>query len=187
MRTVTNVIGNGASNSLYTPTGDYTIACNVPTHNIPYNALSIIDNQPITWMKNNNWRPRTPVFCLPATRDYARKQNIEGDWLAVYERVERSNAGIYAVEYSTRHSSEIHLWGFDSLFSQDLTSQMDNLVPRPSRGPLNKWWRPHWQELFKKYNEIEFVIHIPKGETCETYSTNVTICEETVALDKQPN
>mgnify|MGYP000141471507 CR=1 FL=1 len=182
---VTDVIGNGASNRLYKPTGNYVIACNIPTHGICYNALSIIDNKPITWMKNNKWRPKTTVLCLEATRQYARKQNIEGDWMAVYERKDRYNAGLHAVEYSTRHSKEIHLWGFDSMFSQDLTSQMDTLVPRPGRPKLNKWWRPYWQALFLEHSTTKFVIHIPQGENCESYPSNVAICEETMDLVEQ--
>lgn len=185
MKTVTDIIGNGASNRFYKRTGDYVISCNVPNHRFAYNALSIIDNQPITWMKNNNWNPRVPVFCLETTKNYAQKQHRMGDWLPVYEKKERYNAGLYAVEYSTRHSYEIHLWGFDSLFSDDLTSQMDALVPRTSRPNLNRWWRPHWQQLFEQHTNIQFVIHIPKGETCEKYPTNVTICEETLEMDEQ--
>lgn len=138
-------------------------------------------------MKNNNWDPRTPVLCLPATKDYAKKQNRGGDWLAVYEKRERYNAGIYAVEYSIRHSNEIHLWGFDSMYSNDLTSQMDTLVPRPGRAPLNKWWRPNWRKLFELHPDVKFSIHIPKGERCEEYPENVTICEETMAVDQHKN
>jgi len=175
---VVDVVGNGASNRLYRPTGHYVIACNIPTHSIKYNALSIIDNQPITWMKNNRWTPQVPVYCSESTKQYAYKQNIAGDWMPVYDKREKYNAGLHAVDYAATLTKEIHLWGIDSIFSQDLTSQMDNLVPRPKRPPLNKWWRPHWQQLFETHSTVCFYIHIPQGETCEQYPSNVTVLFE---------
>lgn len=170
-----DIIGNGSSNTVFTKSSGYVIGCNVPTHGIPVNALSIIDNQPITWMRNNNWEPRVPVFCTPSVKDYAIKKNLSGDWHPVYEKRERYNAGLHATEYATRLSKKIHLWGFDSLFSDDLTSQMDALVPRNSRPPLNKWWRPHWQALFDANPTVDFVIHIPQGKTCDKFAENVHI------------
>ena len=110
--------------------------------------------------------------CTQKIKEQALSKNIGGDWIAVYETKARYNAGLYATEYLTRFSKEIHLWGFDSLWSTDVTSQMDNLVTRLRRPPLHEWWRPHWENIFNTY-DCEFVIHLPQGESCEFTQDNV--------------
>jgi hypothetical protein len=171
----TDIIGNGASNSLYTPSSLNVIACNVPQHGHRYNSLSIIDNLPITWMKNNSYTPMVPVYCTQAVKDYAKKSNINGDWFAVYERTSRWNSGVHAADYAAKHSKEIHLWGFDSMYSDDLTSQMDELVPRPGRPPLNKHWHPIWQEVFKLRKDVKFVLHCPTGSFTPLVAENLVL------------
>lgn len=168
-----DIIGNGPSNLAYQPNNHYVIGCNVPQHGFRCDALSIIDNQPIVWMRNNSWAPRVPVFCTDTARDYARTKDISGDWMSVYQKRERYNAGLHAARYSATLSKNIHLWGFDSLFSDLLDSQMDKLVPRYRRPPLNKHWRPHWNELFDEFTDVNFFIHLPAGLEIGFQKTNV--------------
>jgi len=162
----TDIIGNGRSNELYERQGNNVIACNIPQHGYGYNTLSIIDNQPVTWMKNNRYIPRVPVYCTNQVKERARQLNIGGDWFDVYEHKSRWNSGLHAANHAADYSKEIHLWGFDSMFSDDLTSQMDSLVPRNGRPPLNKHWHPLWQGLFEEHYDTVFVIHA--YNECET-------------------
>ena len=160
-----DIIGNGDSNNLYVPNAHYTIACNIPQHTIKYNALSIIDNRPLDFMKERGWKPRVPVFCTPEVQTRSRKFNLEGDWFAVYERKHRWNAGHHAVLHHNTMAQQIHLWGFDSLFSQDLTSQTDAIIPRHHRPPLNNHWHPIWREILDQcYCTV--VLHLPQGAKC---------------------
>jgi hypothetical protein len=169
---MTNLIGNGSSNTLYNSDNNYNFVCNVPQHGIKHQGMSIVDAQVLVWMKKNSYNPKVPVYCTQKIKEQALSKNIGGDWIAVYETKARYNAGLYATEYLTRFSKEIHLWGFDSLWSTDVTSQMDNLVTRLRRPPLHEWWRPHWENIFNTY-ECEFVIHLPQGESCEFTQDNV--------------
>lgn len=156
-----HLVGNGVSNRLYDRDIAVT-ACNIPQHGIRYNQLSIIDRQPLVYMKNSGWRPKTRVLCTQSIKDHARKMNLEGDWFAVYEAQHRWNSGHHAVNHFAKNeNAEIHFWGFDSMWSKDLTSQMDTLVPRYGRPDLNKHWRPIWQEIFDRYSDKTFVIHAP--------------------------
>lgn len=161
--TKVDIIGNGASNRYFLPSSRYVISCNIPQHGYKYNALSIIDFQPIHWMKKNSWRPRVPVYTTKENKELAHKQNIEGDWFPVYTKTSRWNAGLHAADYMARKNGEIHLWGFDSMWSADCTSQMDTIVPRPKRPPLHNWWYPIWNEIFDKHSSTQFIIHAPKG------------------------
>ena len=168
------IIGNGNSNTLYHGDYDYVVACNIPQHGIKYNALSIIDERPLVYMKNSGGRPRVPVSCTEQIKRYAHKTNIEGDWFDVYERVHRWNSGHLAAKYYSQQCRTIHLWGFDSLFSEDVTSQVDSVIPRHSRPKLNKYWHPIWQEIFATSN-CNFVLHIPKGERSALSYENLTV------------
>jgi hypothetical protein len=158
-------VGNGNSNSLYKPQSTYCIGCNIPQQQFAYNSLSIIDNRPLDWIKQHGWQPPVPIFCTQEVKQRAKKFNISGDWFDVYERKHRWNAGHHAVLYHSKMTSEIHLWGFDSLFSQDLTSQTDAIIPRHTRPPLNNHWHPIWLEILEQI-DCRVVLHIPKGAKC---------------------
>ena len=170
---MSNLIGNGPSNIFFTDSNDYTIVCNVPQHGIKHQGISIIDGKVLVWMKENNYNPTVPVYCTQTIKSIAQGKNIAGDWHPVYERKNRYNAGLHAAEYLTRFSKQIHLWGFDSMWSTDASRQMDNLIPRVRRQALHEWWRPLWENIFDT-TECEFVIHLPNGETCDFKQKNVS-------------
>jgi len=158
-----DIIGNGASNHLYTPRNRQVIACNVPQHKFYYNVLSIIDNKPVHWMRTTKWTPQKPVYCTPVIAELAKKVNLAGDWFPVYEEKHRWNSGHHAV-YKHRTANEIHLWGFDSMFSDNLTSQCDAIIPRSTRPPLNKHWHPIWCEILDQ-TSADVYVHMP--DECE--------------------
>lgn len=170
----TDIIGNGNSNRFYTSNSGNVIACNIPQHSHKYNTLSIIDTQPLVWMKKNHRVPRVPIYCTKEIKEYALKNNISGDWFPVYEKQSRWNSGIHAANHCAQHSKEIHLWGFDSMFSNDLSSQMDNLVPR-NRPPLNKWWHPIWKTVFDAHANVKFVLHCPVGSISPLVAQNLVL------------
>lgn len=163
MIAVTHIIGNGASNSLFEHTGENTIACNLPQHKHKYNSLSIIDSIVVRKMRELKYTPKVPVYCTEKVKELAQKLNIEGDWLPVYELLPKSNSGHHAVMYSAQHTQQaIHLWGFDSMWSNDLQSQVDAVIPRHKRPQLNTHWRPLWNTILQK-TKCPIIIHAPKG------------------------
>lgn len=175
-----DIVGNGPSVQLWRNTGRYTVACNIPPHYLTYNALSIIDNQPVLWMKTNSWHPRVPVFCTPQVKTLAQRHNISGDWFDTYTKQHRHNSGHHAVEHFAGLSrvKTIHLWGMDSMFSDDLHSVQDHVIIRRQRPPLNRWWRPIWQELFERFSQVTFVIHTPQGEYEPYAQKNVRFAQD---------
>jgi len=157
-----HVIGNGASNRLFDADGEYRIACNIPQHSIPYNALAIIDLIVVNWMRDNGWNPAKPVLCTQQVKDHAVKRNREGHWFAEFNKVHRFSAGHHAVLHHAPMTEEIHMWGFDSIWADDYGSQVDCIIPRPSRPNLNLHWIPHWRSVFKQNENTEFFIHAPQ-------------------------
>lgn len=175
-----DIVGNGASIALYQDRGYKVIACNIPRQGLRFDSLSIIDHQPIHWMKTNDWRPGCEIYCTENVVDTAR--GMELDLRPVYQRLSRMNSGLYAAEYASKTYREINLWGMDSLWSDDLTSEMDSKVPRHTRPKLNQWWRPHWVRIFRENPDNSYIIHAPQGAQNAFTETNVTITEH-MALD----
>lgn len=168
-----HVIGNGTSNKFFDVKNEYRVACNVPTHGISYNCLSIIDTRPLDWMLENNWNPPVPVLCTDKVKEYSVKRKRTGHWFDVYEAMNRSNSAHHAVKHHASMTDELHLWGCDSIWTGDYTSQMDQLVPRSKRPDLNQQWIPHWTNIFNDNSNVTFVIHTPEEAVLPVFPNNV--------------
>ena len=168
-----HVIGNGDSNHLFDVQAEYRVGCNIPQHGIPVNCISMVDVNPIMWGKDNKWHPHVPVLCTPDVKNYAVKMNREGHWFDVYKKIHRYSAGHQAVNHHAGMTDEVHMWGFDSIWTNEYYSQMDVIVPRPKRPNLNQQWIPHWQEMFAKYKDTEFIIHAPQHAQLPELGDNV--------------
>ena len=169
-----HVIGNGPSNGLFDVENEYRVACNIPQHNIQYNCLAIIDLVVVNWMSDNNYNPKVPVLCTKKVKDHSVKRNREGHWFDVFEIKHRYSAGHHAVEHHAPMTDELHLWGMDSIWTDDYGSQMDNLVPRGKRPNLNLQWIPHWQTIFANSLTTQFIIHTPQDALLPDLGVNVT-------------
>jgi hypothetical protein len=99
-------------------------------------------------------------------------QSLPGRYQDVYEKKHRWNSGHLAIQHMAKTYQKINMWGMDSMFTDDLTSQMDDRVSRPRRPNLNIQWRPNWTTVFKQAPNTEFVVHIPKGATGIDYAEN---------------
>lgn len=174
-----DIVGNGKSKKLYRDRGNYVVACNIP-EGIRYDCLSVIDNQPIHWMKTNKWRPDCVILCTENVIQTAKSMDLR--LKPVYAKLSRMNSGLYAAEYFAKQHDRINLWGMDSLFSDDLTSEMDTKVPRRGRPDLNRWWRPHWNRIFQENSKTTFTIHLPRGHKHGFQQENVQSAEH-MALD----
>jgi hypothetical protein len=181
---IAHLLGNGASYTLYTPQQGTIIGFNVPKHNWHVDYIVILDTMANRAMSKQDIKPRATVWCHTDVLEQAQHNKhypemfdpVFGDKDA---RPRRYNGGHAVVDYiiNNRKPTEIHLWGFDSMFSTDLTSAMDETLPRPNRPPLNNEWRPHWHTIMAKDSSIQYVLHIPKGKTSEVKAPNLTVQE----------
>jgi hypothetical protein len=74
------------------------------------------------------------------------------------------NCGHLATHYACkRHQpDEIHMYGFDSIFDHNMRSHTDLVLPS-DRGKNNNYrlldvWRPIWVNIFKEFQDIQFVL-----------------------------
>jgi hypothetical protein len=167
-------IGNGESNSLYSyQPHDFVVACNVPKFKNTYKVLSIIDQKVLLFLENNRTSIKpVDIWCTPEIKRFAETKSLPGRYQDVYEKKHRWNSGHLAIQHMAKTHSKINLWGMDSMFTDDLTSQMDDRVIRSKRPNLNIQWRPNWTTVFKQAPNTEFVVHIPKGATGIDYAEN---------------
>lgn len=185
-----NVLGNGPQASLFKRGADgKLLICNMPPFDIPSNevhASCMVDfkmmkalfNGMVTldkydWIlgtRPRRWMEMKPGFYLK----YA--QNIKGFHKHVpkYAQLPGQDAGQAATNYSCGHmavdyacrtmkANEVHLYGFDSMFSMSLKSYTD-LILASDRSTSNTHritnnWRPVWQGLFKEFSNVKFYLH----------------------------
>tara|TARA_S200002703_G_C3790382_1_gene243901 strand:- start:661 stop:1290 length:630 start_codon:yes stop_codon:yes gene_type:complete len=185
-----HVLGNGPSQHLWfetdMKTGDAqnVVCCNMPWRTIPKARLwaSIIGDfkmiRPISegsiqadhmpWVLGN--RPK--MFCDQNPSFYMKyAYNIREFYLYVppYARNATDwSAGHLATHYSCRRLQPdvLHMWGFDSLFSSDLSSSSDFMIPSDrgdrNRFRMNNLWRGIWRGLFDEMVNVQFVVHTLK-------------------------
>ena len=178
MAKIAHIYGNGPSRILY---NDYKhkdkgllIGHNIPEAGINPDVIVVIDSQPIQWFKENNVYP-TAKFWLS---NRAKHQALSCDIVnkikiaIVWDDVHRYNAGIYAVRECLNQNYDVHLWGFDSMFSDCLESPaMDRIIPRHRRPKhLDPDWQKHWLKVLNnRKNTVN--VHMPKDATPKKHLT----------------
>lgn len=167
-------VGNGECQNLYAWHRGTVVACNIPKKkDLKYDILSIIDAKVINYLKNhpNDIRP-VQVWCTDQIKKQADAIQLPGVWHAVYQQQHRFNSGHHAVQHLARTFNCIHLWGMDSMYSNNLSSMMDDRIPRPQRPDLNKEWRPHWKKIFEMNPHCDFIVHVPQHTNYTHYAKN---------------
>lgn len=173
-----HLLGNGASNRYYTEQDGFIIGFNIPSYEHELDLIALIDTAAVRSYEKHGLKPRAPVITTKQCVEASKKHNVEGVFVEAFDVVgRRMNSAHCAVKHmlTLETPEQIHLWGFDSMYSEDLTSQMDNYYPRPARPPLNRQWHPHWEELMNSTPQVEWVLHIPKGETASVIAPNLKV------------
>lgn len=70
------------------------------------------------------------------------------------------HATLYAIERNKDTASKVYLWGFDSLWSNDISSKTDEIVHRTPgprvRPTVADTWRQYWDRIFDSHSHIIF-------------------------------
>jgi len=55
--------------------------------------------------------------------------------------------------------AEVHIWGCDSLWSDDITSSTDSVLPKIKNPSITDLWRKQWDQLFSEHPKRQFILH----------------------------
>lgn len=178
MSKVVHVIGNGDNASHYTPAKGLKVTCNLPPFPVEgAYGTCIVDFKMMKAMAEGSvavpgdWilgaRPQKFLEMNPGFRlRWASHIKEFYTVLPSYaENYTNFNCGHLAVHYSANRlkGTEIHMYGFDSMFDFNLRSCTDFYLNSDrsdnNNARLTNNWRPIWKSLFEEFPQTHFVIH----------------------------
>ena len=172
------IIGNGSSQDLYKQhlhVNDFVVVCNLNWFT-PHDAVSIIDPQPIDYMYANGLMTKKPIWGNSKVERLMHKYQLDLNLKLVHTRtMSMNNAQFATVELCKQGYQNIHYYGCDTFWSEDMNSTQDKMIPRPYRDiKLYIRWRKIWHLLFKEFAQTKFYIHSPVNIECIDYGDNAT-------------
>ena len=203
-----NVLGNGDHAFQFERgTPGKLLICNMPPFEIPTNevhATCMVDYKMMLalaeghikldmydWvlgMRPRHWMEMNAGFYLR----YAQKIKAMHPHIPPYAMLEGQNEGQAATNYSCGHmavdyacrakaATEVHIYGFDSMFDTNLRSFTDLLL-ESDRSSENTFriagnWRPVWTNLFKEFANVQFFLYHSHSRLKFPVGDNVTIIE----------
>ena len=160
-----HILGNGPSIDLYEPQDGFVIGCNFHQH--PVDLTVLVDCKPFLIYKGKrdllpNRKIITSKYAWPTIVE--QKLVDEFEFVYVIEQLERyKSAGHIATEWALKNKySEIHLWGFNSIFEDSQETKTDLIVPR-SRAQFDLYI--HWRERWKEFTDYNIIVHNTKEGT----------------------
>jgi hypothetical protein len=160
-----HILGNGPSIELYQPTDGLIIGCNIQEH--PVDVSVVLDKRPfLKYCGNRSLFQGKPII----TSEYAMPTLIEQEithefdiWHKVAYLEKYMSAGHVAAHWLIDHDyTEIHLWGFDSIWADTIETKTDKIIER-SRAQFDLYI--HWRERWQKYKGFGIIVHNTKEGT----------------------
>jgi hypothetical protein len=193
--TTLHIVGNGNSENLFLrsdyPSADIVIGCNFSNPKHRPDLTIMIDIKP--FMKFYEGVVLTiPLVISERCENYVLKDM--GGWDKVpkgslllsdvipmihpKERPYPMNSGhhatLYGINEVLEHTKTIHLWGFNSFWSDDMSSLTNAYVQRSEHAKTNnrvsETWRNYWVEIFNSNPSIEFCVHCPNDSNITNHS-----------------
>jgi hypothetical protein len=150
------------------PSYDLRIACNFPEKTYQPHATAITD-YPVLRRAIRDKRLFCPVITTNRALRKVRKAKCDVLETLPYLQMKSIhpsigiNSGQLAALYAAKHSKEIHLYGFDSVFYDDLSSSTDSIIPHSSKENLVKIhkthivWRKYWNHILTTHSQVNFI------------------------------
>ena len=178
MSKVAHIIGNGDCAQMFKPAKGIKVTCNLPplavnnvftTFMVDFKMMKAIDEGSVVvpgeWTlgaRPKKWMEMRPDFYMK----YASQ--IKGFYIDLPKYVANYtdfNCGHMATHCVAKKmkATEIHMYGFDSMFDFNLLSNSDFFL-NSDRSNMNNNrlinnWRPIWQNMFKEFSDTQFVLY----------------------------
>ena len=201
-----NVLGNGDhAYQFERGTEGKLLICNMPPFEVPntevfatcmvdYKMMGALAEGKIQldmydWIlgtRPRHWMEMNPAFYMK----YAQKIKAMHTHVPEYAQLQGQNPNQAATNYSCGHmavdyacrvkgATEVHIYGFDSMFDTTLRSYTDLLL-ESDRSNENTFrlannWRPVWTGLFAEFDKTEFFLYHSHDRIKFPIGNNVTI------------
>ena len=204
-----NILGNGDNAFRFERgTEGKLLICNMPPFEIPNNevfATCMVDYKMMLALANGHikldmydwilgtrprhWMEMQPSFYLK----YAQKIKAMHTHIPSYAKLQGQNEAQAATNYSCGHmavdyacrvqkATEVHIYGFDSMFDTSLRSYTDLLLEsdRSSQNThrLANNWRPIWTKMFEEFDNTQFFLYHSHSKLKFPVGDNVKIVVE---------
>lgn len=185
-----NVLGNGDHAGMFKRgTEGKLLICNMPPFEIPKNevhATCMVDFKMMMalargeikldmydWLlgtRPRHWMEMHPAFYLKYSQNIKAFHQHVPEYAQLpgqspQQAATNYSCGHMAVDYACRvqKATEVHIYGFDSMFDTNLRSFTDLLL-ESDRSPQNTHriannWRPVWTGLFKEFANVQFYLY----------------------------
>lgn len=153
------VLGNGPSKESFDGVGDIIVGCNIPTMKV--DATVICDVEVVYLLKKDLTLIQVPVIISTMVYEKMKELRIVDsfDIKKVFKPKDWHNAAHYADDYlREQNCDEIHIWGCDSIFNDDISSNTDKHIPKVMDSErFLRNWRKVWDKKFEE--RIQYIIH----------------------------
>jgi len=162
------VLGNGPSKVAFNNGGHMVLGCNIPGNEYRVDATVICDEEIVWVLKANPNLINLPVILSTRAFEKMKELGIVDNYyvLRVFNTKEWYNTAHYAAEYLIEQGcTEIEVWGCDSVFEDDISSETDRYVLKLDTKPdkLIRNWRRIWNDIFDSNEGVKFkIIRIEK-------------------------
>lgn len=154
------ILGNGPSRIHYNSDDiyDIVIGCNIPWATV--DATIICDQEIVDILKKDLTLIQVPVIISNIVYERMKELRIVDEFtvLKVFKPKDWHNSALYAVDYlMEQQANEIHVYGCDSIFENDISSTTDkHLDKKMDSDMFLRHWRKEWHK--KMQSEIDFKI-----------------------------
>ena len=166
---IAHVLGNGPSRKDFVnePFGDI-YGCNLSDFSLPLKATFIMDAIPVRHIHNNRLALPWPVIvCVSHVREINRcDPKIEVLDTIPKNLANGESTGHYAVGWCMARYDEVHVWGFDALWQNNVDSDSHVKIPEGVHWDNNfRHWRRNWEKLLKEpaAQKCRVVLHRPSS------------------------
>lgn len=149
------VLGNGPSREYYDHKGDYVLGCNIPGDEFSVDATVICDEEIVWVLKNDPTLIDVPIIISNKALEKMKELRIDNLFTIhhVFKIKDWHNSAHYAAEFLLDYGcDELHIWGCDSIFKEDISSTTDAYVNKePDTIRFVKHWRKVWDDIHANY------------------------------------
>jgi len=178
-----HILGNGSSLDLFNrnewPDDHWFVGCNFSNPELKPDFTVIMDAKPI--MKfYEGYKLQIPLVISDRGVKYIEQD--KGGWnkllsdsfilVDVIDMIHDKgrkfpmnsgqHATVYAIQKNLPLVKTVYLWGINSFWQDDIVSKTDEIIKRNKQTKTNKnvsaCWRMYWNDIFEKYNDVEFII-----------------------------